>query len=344
MPRHPFARPRGRMVELSFDSAALADNRLGDPATRTVAVYLPAGYDETDEHYPLLVDLAAFTSSGLKRSSWTAFGESVPQRIDRLVDEGRMGPVVVAFPDAFTSLGGNQYIDSLAMGRWEQFIVGELLAGLEQRVRVRPGPEHRAVYGKSSGGYGALVQGLRHAEHWAAVACHSGDMGFDDLYRRDFPATLDALARRGGIAGFLEHAQQCRSLRGDDVHALLTLAMGATYDPDPDPSAPWGIRLPVDPHTAELLPERWEAWLRHDPVRIVEDAAARDRLSRLRLLFVDCGRSDQYFLHYGARRFARALALYGVAHTHEEFEGTHSGIDHRLDVSLPLLYGAITGG
>lgn len=342
MPRHPFTRPRGRVVELAIDSPALA-NRLGDPTTRTVAVYLPPGYDEGEERYPLMVDLAAFTVSGLKRLAWAPFGESVPQRVDRLMDEGRMGPVVLAFPDAFTSLGGNQYVDSSAMGRWETFLVDDLLPRLDREFRLLPGRAHRAVYGKSSGGYGALVQGLRHAEHWGAVACHSGDMGFDLLFRRDLPAVLDGLARHGGIAPFLEHVRTAPALRGDDFHLLMILAMAASYDPDPDPAAPCGIRLPVDPHTCELVPERWQAWLAHDPVTLVEDPAARQNLASLRLLFFDCGRRDQYFLHYGARRLARALARHGVPHVHEEFDGTHSDIDHRLDVSLPRLWAAIAG-
>ena len=340
MPKHHFDRPRGRVVEIEVESTALADNMLGDPSTRTVAVYLPQGYDDSDEHYPLFVDLAAFTSSGLKRMAWTAFGQSVPQRVDRLVAEGRMGPVVIAFPDAFTSLGGNQYVDSIALGAWERFLVEDLVPRLERDFRVRGGPENRAVYGKSSGGYGALVQGMRHAEHWGALACHSGDMGFDQLYLRDFPGALDGLARYGGIGPFLEHVAGCPSLRGSDFHTLMIVAMGASYDPDP--SAPGGARLPVDPHTGELDPERWAAWLAHDPVQMIEKPEARDALASLHGVFIDCGRHDQYFLHYGARRLVKALERHGVPHTYEEFDGTHSGIDYRLDTSLPFLYEALT--
>src|SRR5690606_11021367 len=115
MPSHCFSSPRGRIEYLSIESRALADNVLGDPSTRVVALYLPEGYDDSDASYPLFVDLAGFTGSGLKRLAWTAFGESVPQRIDRLVAAGLMGPVVVAFPDAFTTLGGNQYVNSSAL-------------------------------------------------------------------------------------------------------------------------------------------------------------------------------------------------------------------------------------
>lgn len=345
MPQHGFERPRGRVIELSIESAALAGNRLGDPATRTVAVYLPPGYDDDPQRrYPLLVDLAPFTGSGLKRLAWTAFGLSVPQRVERLVAQGRMGPAVIAFPDGFTSLGGNQYVDSLALGHWERFLVDDMLPRLESELRLAPGPAHRAVYGKSSGGYGALVQGMRHAEHWAAVACHSGDMGFDLLYRREFPATLDVLARHGGVAPFLEHVRDVPSLRGSDFHTLMVLAMGASYDPDPDPAAPAGVRLPVDPRTCALNPERWAAWLAHDPVQMVQQPAVREALCSLRLLYVDCGRHDQYFLHYGARQLTAALQQHGIEHVYEEFDGTHSGIDHRLDVSLPRLYEVIAAG
>lgn len=342
MPVHVFERPRGRLVELTIESKALACNRIGDPTARTVAVYLPEGYDDSYADYPLLVDLAAFTGSGLKRLAWTAFGASVPQRIDRLVAEGKMGSVIVAFPDCFTSLGGNQYVDSEAMGLWSTFLRTELLPALESNFRIRQGRQHRAVYGKSSGGYGALVQGMLHADTWAAVACHCGDMGFDRLYPRDFPATLDTLSAHESPAAFIRHVRAAEKLRGDEFHALMILAMSASYDPDPN--AAYGIRLPVDPHTAELDPARWAVWLAHDPVRMLGREEVRDNLRRLAALFIDCGKRDQYFLHYGARSLARRLEANGIAHVHEEFDDNHSNIDYRLDRSLPVLYRAVTGG
>lgn len=341
MPRHRWERPRGRIVELEIDSPHLHENLLGDPGARTVAVYLPEGYDDSDEDYPLLVDLAGYTGSGLKRLSWTAFGSSVPQRIDALVESGAMGPVIAAFPDGFTSLGGNQYVDSIAMGRWATFIAEELPTRLAKEFRVRDGAAHRAVLGKSSGGYGAMIQAMCHGHQWGAVACHSGDLGFEWVYRRDFPGVLDTLARYKGIEGFLEHVQAAPKMRGGDFHVLMILAMAASYDPDPD--APKGIRLPVDPHTCVLDPDRWNAWLSHDPVVMIEREDVRASLARCGKLFIDCGRRDQYFLHYGARTLVAALSRYGIEHHYEEFDDDHSSVDYRLDVSLPWLYREIAG-
>ncbi len=340
MPTHNFARPQGRVVEVEIDSAALGRNLLGDPARRAVAVYLPPGYDDGDGDYPLFVDLVGFTGSGFAHLSWKPFGESVPQRLDRLVDEGRMGPVVAAFPDCFTSLGGNQYIDSVAMGDWEEFLIDEMLPRLEAEFRIRPGREHRAVFGKSSGGYGAIVHGLRRGDAWGAVACHSGDMAFDLCYRPDFPKTLRELAKHGGIAGFLDHVDQATKLDDGEMHALMILAMAATYDPDP--AAPKGVRLPVDLETCQLDPERWAAWVEHDPIHLVRKPASHASLRTLRVLYVDCGSKDQYHLVYGARVFRDALEAARIPHRYEEFDDDHSNIDYRMDESLPFLYEALT--
>ena len=341
MPEHNFARPRGTLIEIEIESEALANNLLGDPTTRVVTVYLPEGYEESDDQYPLFVDIVGFTGSGFSHLGWKAFGESVPQRLDRLVAEGRMGPVIAAFPDCFTSLGGNQYINSAAMGNWESFLIDEMIPRLESEFRLRPGREHRAIFGKSSGGYGAIVHGLRRADTWGAIACHSGDMAFDLVYATDFPRTLNAVNARGGIAGFLEHVAAVPKIEQDDMHALMILAMAATYDPDP--SAPKGIRLPVDLETCKLDPDRWERWLEHDPLRMVSQVEFLENLRLLRGLYIDCGSKDQFHLVYGARAFVRALADAGIDHRYEEFDDDHTAIDYRMDVSLPFLYEALTG-
>ena len=194
LPTHPFTRPRGRIEVIEVQSEALKNNLLGDPPDRSVAVYLPEGYDQSSDDYPLMVDIVGFTGSGFGHVGWKAFQENVPQQVDRLIASGAMGPVIVAFPDCFTSLGGNQYINSAAMGNWEDYLCDEMVPVLENRFRIRQGRDHRAIFGKSSGGYGSLVHGLLHADTWGAIACHSGDLDFELCYRGDFPGVLRALS------------------------------------------------------------------------------------------------------------------------------------------------------
>jgi hypothetical protein len=322
-------------------SEAVRHNLLGDPHERHVAVYLPPGYDDTKTDYPLFVALAGFTGSGLKLLGWQSFGENVPQRVERLVQQGKMGPVILAFPDCFTSFGGNQYINSVALGRWEDFLLEEMIPSIESRFRVRREPATRAVFGRSSGGYGALIQAMRHADRWGAVACHSADIDFDLCYRPDMAKALDTLARHEcDVQRFIDHLRAADKISRGEMYALMLLAMSATYDPAED--APYGVQLPVDPHTCGMIEQRWQRWLEHDPLRMIERADCKDNVKKLKLLFLDCGSRDQYALHYGGRALARRLEELEIGHVFEEFDDTHSGIDYRLDRSLPLLFEAVS--
>src|SRR3981189_3683056 len=121
----------GSVSRVTIESQALKSNMLGDPSVRVVDVYVPAGHD--GQGLPLLVDLVGFTSSGLSHTNWVGFRENLPERLDRLIGEQRMPPVVVAFPDCFTRLGGNQYVNSASMGTWEDFLLHEMLPAIEQR-------------------------------------------------------------------------------------------------------------------------------------------------------------------------------------------------------------------
>lgn len=329
--------PAGAVKRFTIESAVLRGNPLGDPTARTVDVYIPAGHD--GRGLPLLIDLAGFTGGGPSHTNWRNFNENIPEQSDRLIAAGDMPPAVIAFPDCFTKLGGNQYINSAGVGRWADFLLQEAVPFVEAQVGCG-GHGHRGVFGKSSGGYGAIVHALLYSDFWSAAACHSGDMGFELLNLPDIPRALRAIAKEGGsIQRWLENFFAKRKVKDDDVHVLMTLCMCATYDPDP--SAFLGVRMPVDLETCEFIPERWENWLKWDPLTLAK--AHHEGLKRLKLLFIDCGTVDQYNLVYGARRMNRTLTRLDVPHVYEEFPDDHSGIDYRMDISLPLLATALSG-
>src|SRR5579871_3047618 len=88
-----FFGPAGHVTRLTIESEVLQNNMLGDPSARAVDVYVPADHD--GQGLPLLVDLVGFTGSGLAHTNWVAFRENMPERLDRLIGEQRMAPVVV---------------------------------------------------------------------------------------------------------------------------------------------------------------------------------------------------------------------------------------------------------
>jgi hypothetical protein len=334
--RKPGDFPKGRVENLVLDSALLKNNFLGESGIREVDVYLPA--NAAPEGLPLLVDLVGFTAGGPVHTNWKNFSENLPERLDRLIGSGVMAPCVVAFPDCFTKLGGNQYINSAAVGPWADVLLKEFVPLVERKFHCG-GTGKRGAFGKSSGGYGAIVHALLYPDFWSAAACHSGDMAFELCYLREFPALLRALAKQGGDIGkWIDAFYAAPKTKDSDVHYLMALAMCATYDPDI--SAPYGVRLPVDPKTCELIPERWKNYMAWDPLTLVETKG--NGLKTLKALYIDCGDIDQYDLVYGARRFHRALERLGVPHVYEEFPDDHSSVDYRMDRSLPILAKALS--
>ena len=157
--RRQHSAPPGQIHRLKLDSKVLASNMLGDPTERIVDVYIPAGTD--GRGLPVLVDLVGFTAGGPAHTNWKNFGENLPERLDRLIGAGVMPPCVVALPDCFTKLGGNQYINSAAVGRWDDFLITECVPFVETKFGCG-GAGKRGCFGKSSGGYGAIAHALLH--------------------------------------------------------------------------------------------------------------------------------------------------------------------------------------
>ena len=318
------------------ESKVLIGNALGDPTARLVDVYVPNGHD--GRGLPLLVDVVGFTAGGPAHTNWKNFGENLPERLDRLIASGAMAPCVVAFPDCFTKLGGNQYVNSAGTGRWDDFLLQEAIPYVETTFGCG-GVGKRGIFGKSSGGYGATVHAILHTDFWSAAASHSGDMGFDLMYRHEMPVVLRALApHNGDIKAWLEKFAAAPKPKDSDIHIIMMLCQAASFDPDPDD--PTNIRLPVDMHTCEFIADRWQNWLAWDPLNMAEKHVAG--LKTLKYLYIDCGDIDQYNLVYGARRMHAMLDRLGVAHTYEEFADNHSSVDYRMDRSLPLLAKALS--
>ncbi len=329
----------GRIVLVRFESQALRGNPLGDPAVRTIPVYLPAGYDDprnTRRRYPSVYALAGFTGRGTMMLNDSGWGETLPMRLDRLIATGKIQPMIVAMPDCFTLYGGSQYLDSSAHGNYETHLVRELVPWIDHAFRTKAQAAHRAVFGKSSGGFGAIVQGLRHPDVFGALADHSGDSAFEYCYLPDFPAVVRAFDKYGSIQKWWAAFQRAPKKGYDWLKVLNVIAMAAAYSPNP--KRPLRVDLPFDVKTGELIPAVWKRWLAWDPVRMVSGSARyRKAAKRLKLVFVDCGTRDEFNLDLGARMLAAELRKAGARVVHEEFDDTHMDITYRYDRSLEAL-------
>ena len=328
--------PAGRFEEHVVTSEALRGNPLGDPHERPLWVYLPPGYDdEPDRRYPSIYVIQGYTGQLDMWRNRPAFGaKTYPELCDDVFASGEVPPAIVVWVDAWTKLGGSQFIDSPAIGKYHTYLCDELVPWVDERYRTIADAPRRGVQGKSSGGYGAMVTPMLRPDLFGGFATHAGDALFESCYAKDFPETARLLRDKydGSYERFWKefHARPLVTKPGDFV-LVNTWGMAAAYSADDDGT----VQLPID-DTGKLIPEVWERWLRWDPVRMVD--AHSEALRGMRAVYIDAGTSDEYFLDLGAEAFRRELERVGVTDVFFElFDGKHGGIVWRYPIALKYL-------
>ena len=325
---------RGTLRIDFVDSPALRDNALGDPSVRPLAVYTPPDYDSGGSaRYPVLYCLHGYTGDVAALVSTRPWETNVVQWADRLIGERRMPPAILAIVDGNTRLGGSQYVDSVHNGDYATYTVRDVVGHLDREYRTIAREGGRAVFGKSSGGFGSLHLCLAHPGTFAAFASHSGDTYFRYACLRGFPVAQRVLEQYGSIEAFVEEFERRPKRPGHFFEAIEMLGYASAYSPRA--AERWAIDLPWDDRTGEIRAEVFARWLAFDPCQRV--AGGRAALERLRLRYLDCGRKDEYALDVGARVFAERVRALGLSVRHEEFDDDHRNVGYRYEISLPAL-------
>ena len=319
---------QGTVHFLRHDSEVLKSNPPGDPFVRDIIVYTPPGYDDRNERFATVYCLTGFTGRGKMLLNDNPFTPNLAERMDKLIDAGTIRPMILVLPDCFTFYGGAQYINSTATGNYEDYLTKEIVPFIDAKFRTLNDRGARAVMGKSSGGYGALIMGMRHADIFGLVCSTAGDAYFEHCYQTDFPKAFRTI--KGDVRRFMREFW-LREKQGKVDHAALnTIGMAACYSPRDKE-----IDMPFDLETGEIREAVWRRWLQHDPVRLIEKHL--DNLRSLRLLFIDAGTRDEFALDLGARILSKRLTANGIRHIHEEFDDGHFSISYRYDRSLEVI-------
>jgi S-formylglutathione hydrolase FrmB len=327
------------VVVLRHTSKVLKNNPLKDPYIRDVIVYLPPSYKKSGKKYPVVYLISGFTGFGAMNMNISAYSENIQQRLDRLIRTKKIKEMIVVMPDCFAKYGGSQYVNSTATGRYEDYMVKEIVPFVDSKFRTIPKADSRCIIGKSSGGYGAMWLSMRHPNVFGLMATHSGDSAFEYCYLPEFPQFIIDIQRYGGghkgVARFIKEQINYNNPKPKDFHNIInTIGMSACYSPNPK-RREYNFDLPFDIYTAEIIPAVWNKWLKFDPVRVV--SKYKNNLKKLKLIFVDCGTRDEFNLQAGARIFCDKLKKNGIKYIHQEFNDGHMNVQYRYDVSFPII-------
>jgi pimeloyl-ACP methyl ester carboxylesterase len=320
----PWTKPlRGRLDEHVVVSDALRGNPLGDPHERPLWVYTPPSYAGG----PVVYVLQGFTG---RLDMWLNRAAFRPTFLELLDDADVDARVVLV--DAWTSVGGSQYVDSTGSGRYHTYLCDEVVPFVDERYDSNG---FRGVAGKSSGGQGAAVTAMRRPDLFHGFASHAGGGLFEVSIRPFFRLAARRLrdAYGGEIDRFLEELRSGPAplAHPHDLHVLLQWGFSAAYALEDGV-----VRLPYDVATAEVIPELWERWLDNDYPRLVPRHA--DALSELRAIYVDAGMRDEWYLDLTAAWLERELTRLRARDLHVElFDATHLAIEYRYPIGLRYL-------
>lgn len=303
-------------------SDVLRGNPLGDPHERPLWIQRPAGAGE--RALPTVYLLQGYFGRLEAWNDRVPFRETVPETIDRLAV-----PATVVYVDAWTRYGGSQFVDSPGTGDYLTYLADEVVDFVEARHPVLPGPEHRAVAGHSSGGFGAMTAALRRPDRFSSFASHAGDALYEYLYLPLFARCVRALRGYDGDvrAWWRDLATRTPMTRDGDGDLALLLGAAAAFTPRADGTP----ELPFDPRTGVLREDVWAHWLATDPVRVI--AAAPEVAAGLRAVWLDGGTRDEWFLEIGATAVDDALEAAGHPAERrrlELFDGGHEQVEYRF--------------
>jgi enterochelin esterase-like enzyme len=160
-------------TQLSFQVESFESQAMG--MTRKYGVILPPGYDpQGTTRYPVVVLLHGGHGTELdyeKKAKLTSV-------LHDLYAAKKLPPTIVITPDGNDQRGTSGFWDSEYFdgenGKVATLIGQELVKVVSQRYRTETSPDFWAIGGLSSGAWGALNIGLRHADRFHSFFSHTG--------------------------------------------------------------------------------------------------------------------------------------------------------------------------
>ncbi len=298
----------GQIKVDTITSLALKDNKLGDPDTRNIVIYLPTGYESSDKVYPAIYLLHGF--GGNERSFIDEVGEKFAVfLLDTMIENDVLKEVIIVMPNARNKYGGSYYLNSELIGNYEDYIVKEIVDYIDSNYRTMKDREARAIAGASMGGYGGITLAMKHPEIFSAVAVLSPPLGFDVMTEKILPEILKE--NPNGMSGPNSKKQYT-----DYIYAL-----SAALSPNLD-NPPFFVDLPFEYPSGKVIEQVRQRWMQSDPLNMLTTYSSS--LKSMNGIYIDVGDKDLLGFKEAADAFHQKLISLGIDHIYDVFQGGHS--------------------
>lgn len=145
---------QGEVRQVEFEAPTLFQSR-----PYQYNVYLPAGYNESDQRYPVIYLLHG---RGNNMNAWL----NVKPALDEMIADSEIPPMIAIMPDVPSLERASYYVDTAYNGGEpvEDTFFADLIPHVDEIYRTIARREGRLVGGYSMGGFGAIRYSMAHSE------------------------------------------------------------------------------------------------------------------------------------------------------------------------------------
>ena len=118
-------------------STALLNNVTGENPNRPFSIYLPPGYYDAEERFPVIYLLHGTGDDHMNFTDDTAKYHTVQDLMNEGIASGRFGKMIIVTPNENTNWFGSYYVNSAATGNWEDFTCTELVNYVDAQTRAK---------------------------------------------------------------------------------------------------------------------------------------------------------------------------------------------------------------
>lgn len=327
----------GTIVTEVIHSSALEGNLLGDPADRTVNIYLPKSYTtHPNKQFPVIYFLHGTPTWGNMLMAPEPFDifmqmanlalpvdfpeEGFLEWVNNLVDNEGMKEAIIVMPDAQTLFGPSLFLNSPVLGNHEDYIVNDLVSYIDSHYRTISHFNWRAITGHCAGAYGALNIAMKHPKVFRYVGALSPSHFPEPtvmVIANIMPMEDEIWAGMGAPAGPLPyHPYEPFKFANNAIYALSQAWL-------PNPKNPYLCDIPFSYVDGQPVidPELMAKWDSQNLIALAQKN--RIGLKQLKTVYFDCGVYDDLGMYEPNVILDNILTEMNVKHHFETFEGTH---------------------
>lgn len=310
---------KGTVIHERFLAPSIVGNPAGEDAMRRLTIYLPPGYYQSKQHYPVIY----FLHGMYGEDSATMDDLEINNLLDTAINSKHIKPVIFVLPNSFTKYKGSFYTNSILTGKWADYIARDVINYIDKNYRTIANKESRGICGASMGGNGALKMGMLYPDVFSCIYANT-------------PATLNW---SDGINTSLEAFRIISEARNDsdifnNVSATIMVDLARTYSPDLN-KPPFYADMPAYYIADNLIIDTSvvNKWTQNFATSMIDSHLTA--LRSLKAIKIDWGRNDAgRHVPVTCLQFSKKLEWYGINHFAEEYLGGHAehleGIDGRI--------------